>query len=136
MEKTIDFSELKIWVVEDDTPSVGVIRRLLEAMGASQATVVTKIKPVTEAMQRGEPIDILLIDVHVNEQSGYELLAQIQQNPRYAATKNIMFSATSGILGVRQAQEAHADGFITKPLTLDKLRRAFTTVLENQNFWE
>ncbi|RME41693.1 MAG: response regulator, partial [Caldilineae bacterium] len=77
-------------------------------------------------MQQGEPIDILLIDVHVNEQNGYELLRRVQQDPRYAGTKNIMFSATSGILGVRQAQEAHADGFITKPLTLDKLRRAFT----------
>lgn len=134
--KTADFSNLKVWVAEDDLPSWGVVSRLLEALGVVHFTVSTKTSVILEAIQKGFEVDVLLLDVHLKDGSGYDLLQAVQQNPQYAHTHCIMVSATSGPGGIREAQEAHADGFISKPLTLDKLRRALTSMLEGNQFWE
>lgn len=135
--KTPDFSALSVWVAEDDLPSWGVASRLLEALGVINFTVSTKTSTILEAMQKGLGIDVLLLDVHLKDGSGYDLLQAVQHNPQYAAhTHCIMVSATSGPGGIREAQEAQADGFISKPLTIDKLKRALTDVLEGKHFWE
>jgi len=132
----MDFSQLSIWVVEDDLQSWAIVSRLLEAVGISDFTITVKVDNVVEAMKKGFHIDIILIDVHIKDASGYDLLNEIKKNPDYNATKGIMISASTGPLGIRQAQAAHADGFISKPLTVDKLKRAFTLVLDGREFWE
>lgn len=135
-ENTNKFSKLKVWVVEDDLPSWGLVSRLLEVMGITDFTVTVKVGTVLEAMQKGIDIDLLLIDVHLKDGSGYDLLHEVQNNPAYAATHCVMISATTGPSGIRQAQQEHADGFISKPLTVDKLKRALNQVVEGEHFWE
>jgi two-component system CitB family response regulator/CitB family two-component system response regulator MalR len=135
-EQALDFSKLKIWIVEDDAPSIGLVNRLLGALGIVDFKVTTNMEAVSKAIAEGVDIDVIFIDVHLKKRSGYELLTQIQKDSRYDQTRCVMLSATSGQTGVRTAQRAEADGFITKPLTLDKLKRALTTVLQNGNFWE
>jgi DNA-binding NarL/FixJ family response regulator len=87
-------------------------------------------------MRKGIDIDVILIDVHIKDASGYDLLSEVKNNPEYARTKGIMISASTGPLGIRQAQAANADGFISKPLTVDKIKRAFTQVVGGKQFWE
>ena len=132
----MDFSKLSVWVVEDDLQSWAIISRLLEAVGISDFTITIRVENVVEAMRKGFDIDIILIDVHIKDASGYDLLSEIKQNPEYNSTKGIMISASTGPLGIRQAQAANADGFISKPLTIDKIQRAFSRVLEGREFWE
>jgi CheY-like chemotaxis protein len=136
LKANMDFSKLTVWVVEDDLQSWAIVSRLLEAVGVTDFTVTVKAETVMEAMSKGVNIDIILIDVHIKSASGYDLLNDIKNNPRYQTTKGIMISASTGALGIRQAQAAHADGFISKPLTVDKLKRAFNRVLEGRGFWE
>lgn len=131
-----DFSKLNIWVVEDDSASIDLISRILQALKIENFKVTTQVNRVIEAMQTGVQIDIAFIDVHIKEDDGYELLAKIRANPEYAQTKNIIFSASSGPLGVVRAQAARADGFISKPLTFDKVARALETVMDNKHFWD
>ncbi|MFQ5578547.1 MAG: response regulator [Anaerolineae bacterium] len=118
--KTIDYSKFKVWVVEDDLPSWGLVSRLLEVIGITDFTVTIKVSTVFEAMEKGLGIDVLLIDVHLKDGSGYDLLHRVQNDPNYARTKCLMISASTGPKGIREAQAAHADGFISKPLTIDK----------------
>jgi len=132
----MDFSKLAVWVVEDDLQSWAIVSRLLEAVGVTDFTVTVKAETVMDAMAKGIHIDLLLIDVHIKSTSGYDLLTEIKHNPYYQQTKGIMISASTGALGIRQAQAAKADGFISKPLTVDKLRRAFSHILAGESFWE
>ena len=132
----MDFSKLTVWVVEDDLQSWAIVSRLLEAVGVTDFTITIKVDTVVQAMQKGIEIDIILIDVHIKDASGYDLLSEVKNNPEYFRTKGIMISASTGPLGIRQAQAANADGFISKPLTIDKIKRAFTLVLDGKQFWE
>ncbi len=132
----MDFSKLSVWIVEDDLQSWAIVSRLLEAVGVTDFTVTVKVDTIVQAMKKGVHMDIILIDVHIKDASGYDLLSEVKNNSRYANTKGIMISASTGPLGIRQAQAANADGFISKPLTVDKLRRAFSRVLEGEHFWE
>lgn len=132
----MDFSKLSVWVVEDDLQSWAIVSRLLEAVGVTDFTVTVRVDTVVQAMQKGIDIDVILIDVHIKDTSGYDLLNEVKNNPEYVRTKGIMISASTGPLGIRQAQAANADGFISKPLTVDKIKRAFTQVVGGKQFWE
>jgi CheY-like chemotaxis protein len=130
----MDYSNLTVWVVEDDLPSWGVITRLLEALGISDFTLTMNSDMVVQALQKGVQIDVILIDVHLKNDNGYDLLNFLQSHSE--ETKNIMISASSGPGGVREAQIASADGFIGKPLTLGRLREALDKVLQGESYWD
>lgn len=72
---------------------------------------------VLEILRREKP-DALLMDVHLRETNGLDVLRQVRQDRELAQTKVLM---SSGMDRRMEAIEAGADDFILKPYMPDEL---------------
>lgn len=109
----------KVILAEDDLTMQTVLRTLLELEGF--AVSIAPIHQSQEALFsfiRSEHPDAILLDVHLGETSGFEVLRQIRQDP---VTSQIRIIMTSGMDVHDRCLAAGADGFVLKPFMPDEL---------------
>ncbi|HLF73386.1 MAG TPA: response regulator [Anaerolineales bacterium] len=100
----------KILLAEDDPTMVSLLQTLLKMEGFETVTLEPDAD-ITGAAVRERP-DILLMDVHLGQQSGMDVIASIRRNPQTAGIRVVM---TSG-LDVREAcLRQGANDFLLKP---------------------
>jgi DNA-binding response OmpR family regulator len=121
----------KILLIEDDMTMLSLLRTLLQFEGFAVAHLLND-SSIDSAMGtvRLEKPDIILLDVHLREINGFDMLRAIQQDPTVAKTRVIM---SSGMDFSQRCQSAGADEFILKPYLPDDLMAKIHKVLENQN---
>ncbi len=68
--------ELRILIVDDDADTLEVVRQLLEAAGA-RVEVAATVDEALDAL-RGAPPDVLLSDIGMPGQDGYELIRRVR----------------------------------------------------------
>jgi DNA-binding response OmpR family regulator len=104
-----------VLVVDDDASLRLLCRVNLELDGYR----VLEAPDVAEAERQilAEPVDIVLLDVHVGPESGIELMRTLRQ--RGAAPPVVLVTGTAQLDSETQAE---ADGVVSKPFRLDELR--------------
>lgn len=109
----------KVMLVEDDATMQAVLRTLLEIEGY-QVVIAPDRKGQKELLSfiRSEEPDVMLLDVHLRETSGIELLRELRQDGTYTKTRVVM---TSGLDMREKCFEAGADSFLLKPYMPDEL---------------
>ncbi|MDQ2067049.1 response regulator [Xinfangfangia sp. CPCC 101601] len=73
--------------------------------------------------------DLVLLDVMLPGLSGYEICAQLRQEPEMQAVKVLMMTASGSLAQRRRGQVNGADGFIAKPFALQDLRLEISRLL-------
>jgi CheY-like chemotaxis protein len=109
----------KVLLVEDDSTMQAVLRTLLEIEGF-QVTIAPDRKSQTEVVSfiKAEDPDVMLMDVHLREVSGIEVLRELRTDPVFANTRVIM---TSGLDVREKCLAAGANSFLLKPYMPDEL---------------
>jgi DNA-binding response OmpR family regulator len=109
----------KVLLVEDDATMQAVLRTLLEIEGF-EVTIAPDCKGQTELVSfiKAENPDVMLLDVHLRETSGIEVLRELRQDAAYATTRVIM---TSGLDVKEKCIAAGANSFLLKPYMPDEL---------------
>ena len=71
---------VRVLIVDDNTAFLGAARALLEREGLE---VVGVAATTAEALQQGEQLrpDVLLVDIHLDGESGFELARRADQDP-------------------------------------------------------
>jgi len=111
----------RILVVEDNAVLQEIIPTMVERLGY-QAQVVGTPEAALELIQADpEPFDLLLTDVVLPGMSGRELGDRVQLL-RPGIPVLFMSGYTAEVIALKGVQE-HATGFISKPFTLEELRR-------------
>ena len=101
-------------VVEDD-PALRMLCRVnleLEGYRVLEAETIDR----AEELVAGEPIDVVLLDLHVGDRNGIELLPTLR-----AARPEAAVCLLSGTSESEPPQEEGVDEFIRKPFELDEL---------------
>src|SRR5918999_1360617 len=111
-------------LVVDDTPAVlDVVRKVLQSEGYYVATCLESRHAVRIAQE--ERPDLIMLDVVMPEVSGWEVLAQLRADPRFARTPVIVCTAyVAEALGRLEELQAGADrhlGFLPKPFDIEEL---------------
>jgi DNA-binding response OmpR family regulator len=103
-----------VLVVDDDTSLRLLCRVNLELDGYR----VLEAPDVAEAEETllAEPVDVVLLDVHVGPQSGIELMHWLRE--RGAAPPVVL---VTGSVQLDSKTEAEADGVVAKPFRLEEL---------------
>lgn len=119
-----------VYVVEDDTEQLYVMRILLSDAGYTVVTE-TDADKVLDGVQALKP-DIILLDVMLPSQrglDGFELCSRIRKTPGFEKTIIVIISAIAegaGPLRERMTAQVGADDFIVKPYDppalVDRLR--------------
>jgi DNA-binding response OmpR family regulator len=114
-----------VLVVEDD-PSLRLLCRVnleLEGYHVLEAETIGR----AEEHLRHERIDVLLLDLHVGERHGLELLPLLRE--KYSSIGVCLLSGTSE---VDPPKQEGIDHFIRKPFDLDELSRTVRTLATGQ----
>jgi CheY-like chemotaxis protein len=67
--------------------------------------------------------DLVLLDLHLPDISGDEVLRRLRADPRTAAIPVVVVSADATPASVERLQQAGADAYLTKPLDVDDFLR-------------
>ncbi len=106
----------KVILAEDDATMVSLLQTLLKLEGFQVLTAETRPQEVLKAVQREHP-DVLLLDVHLADGSGLDVVRQIRAHSSNGP-RVIMISGSD----VReQCLSAGADAFLLKPFMPDDL---------------
>ena len=109
----------KILVVDDEPDTVNLAKMILEGEGFR----VVVASNGSEALQKAdsEGPDLILLDVVMPGISGFEACKTLKSKPRTRLIPIVMFSALGRDVDKKLGREAGADGYLTKPFTLDGL---------------
>lgn len=111
---------LRVLYIEDDP----INRRLMQAALAKHAAMSLRCAERGSeglAMAEADPPDVILVDMHLGDMDGYDVLQALRQHPRLSGIPAIAVSAAAQTSEVRRALEAGYRHYLTKPFSLAEL---------------
>jgi CheY-like chemotaxis protein len=125
----------RIFVVEDDSSNLAIIRTILLRHGASVPFEAWGHKTV-EAMLRSLPIDLILLDLALpNGVSGYDVYDQLGDVPELADVPVVVVTAADPSTEMIRAREKGLSGFISKPIHYGTFAKTVAAALEGKPVW-
>ena len=115
----------KILIVEDDYALSDLFRRSLVAQGYDVEVVYDGERAI-ELLHHASP-DLVVLDLHLPQVTGYDILAYIRQADHLKNTKVV--AATASTAARRAPEMQDADVFLMKPINLRELRTIVTRLL-------
>ena len=114
----------QVLLVEDNLLNREIAREILEEAGFSVREVEDGDLAVEE-MMRAKPgeIDLILMDIQMPTMNGYEATKEIRKlkDPEISKTPIVAMTANAFEEDRQKAKEAGMNGFITKPVVIEKL---------------
>jgi two-component system phosphate regulon response regulator PhoB len=114
----------KVLIVDDDPTTVKLLRTLLELDGFD-VDVAARGQMAIEKVQETSP-DVFLIDYHLQDMEGVELVAHLRATAQFAQAPIVM---ASGLDCEDEALEAGANAFLIKPFEPNSLAELFYDLL-------
>ncbi|HTO07366.1 MAG TPA: ATP-binding protein [Myxococcota bacterium] len=117
----------RILLAEDSPDSRRLIVRLLQRWGAQVDVVengAAAVERVTKAMERGEPHDLVLMDMQMPELDGYQATRQLRAAGFQGSIVALTAHAMAGSRDICLA--AGCNDFLTKPVDRARLRETVT----------
>ena len=118
-------------IIDDNVINVKVLTQLLAKCGISSTSITDPRKLDTTAFAPGS-IDVVFLDLEMPNISGYELLDQL----RAAFGTTPIVACTVHVSEVNVARQLGFDGFLGKPLDLDRFPDQVTNIINGQPVWE
>jgi len=109
-------SKPKILLAEDDLTMISLLKTLLKMEGFEVVTLHANADVIT--IIRNENPDVLLLDVHLGNQNGLDILKTIRSTPDVKGTRVVM---SSGANVKEECMHLGAFGFLMKPYMPDDL---------------
>jgi two-component system cell cycle response regulator DivK len=124
-----------ILVVEDNIGNFKLIARLLGSLGV-QCEWKTSGYEVVEFARNLEKIDLVLMDIRLPYEDGYEAMRKIRQSRQFDNIPIVAVTAVAGPEQMKTARLAGFDGFIGKPLDPDRFPEQIKQILAGKAVWE
>jgi signal transduction histidine kinase/ActR/RegA family two-component response regulator/HPt (histidine-containing phosphotransfer) domain-containing protein len=113
-----------VLAVDDYPINLEVLKGQLEILGVPVVTAANGLEALTKWRER--PFALVLTDIHMPDMDGFELTRQIRAEEALVGTGSripIVALTANALKGeAERCSDAGMDGYLTKPLTLDKLR--------------
>ena len=120
-------------IVDDNPLNLETLAALLKREGFESINLLNP-QDIASTLDTVEAIDVVFLDLEFPNDDGFNILPQLQQDPRLHNVPIVAYSVH--ISEVQEARDAGFDGFIGKPLMVsvfpDQLRR----ILNGEAVWE
>ena len=129
MINSSDILGAKILIVDDQKANVLLLERMLR--DASYACIASTMDPLEVcALHRKNRYDLILLDLHLPDLSGIQVLNRLKSDARTASIPVVVLTADALPGTEAQVREAGAVGCLSKPVDVPKFLDTITLVLE------
>lgn len=129
-----------VLIVEDKVDSFITVGRLLEHAGVKKGHYIWKstgLDVIGVADATAPRVDLILLDLGLHNEDGYEILTKLKAEPQYQHTKVVAVTGHVSIEEMRRAQEAGFDGFLGKPLDYERFPGQLNRLMnDNTPVWD
>jgi PAS domain S-box-containing protein len=115
-------AEMEVLYAEDNELNVELVRQLL-AMRAGYKLRVARSGREVIAAARSAPPDLLLIDMHLGDMNGVQVLDALRDDLALRAVPRIVLSADALPQTIERARAAGFEVYLTKPVDIGELLR-------------
>lgn len=133
---TIDPKEAYVLVVEDNLQNLVLIARLLAFIGVRRYEWKASGWQVLEFADTMPRVDLVLMDLHLPYEDGYDALAKLRSDPRFAKTRVVAVTADANPASMEKAKKSGFDGFLGKPIDPDKFPDQIIAILQGKSVWD
>ena len=126
---------MRVLIVDDSVVMRMIVERALRHAGLDlfevlqAANGVEGLAALETAGASGAPLDLILSDVHMPVMDGLEFLLEKQRRNLAPGVPVVMITADSDDTHVSQAIAAGAQGFISKPFTIQQMQTRVAALL-------
>ena len=135
-KKAIDPKDAYVLVVEDNLQNLVLIARLLAFIGVRRYEWKASGWQVLEFADTMPRVDLVLMDLHLPYEDGYDALAKLRSDSRFAETRVVAVTADSNSSTMEKVKKAGFDGFLGKPIDPDKFPDQIISILQGNMVWE
>jgi two-component system, cell cycle response regulator DivK len=127
--------DVTVLVVEDNVSNFVLIARMLGYMGihCEWKTSGYEVVEYADALPR---LDLILMDIRLPYEDGYGALRKIRAFKALKNTKVVAVTAESSQEHMNRAKQAGFDGFLGKPLDMDRFPDQIRRILNGDAVWE
>lgn len=127
----MDERAVRLLVVEDDEITLGILREFLRGRGYEVRLAVSG-EECMQSLEREIP-DLVLMDMHLPDLNGLQVLNQIRSNPRYLRLPVVLMSTDHSDDLTVEALNRGANEFVNKPVRHDELEIRLRHILDQKN---
>lgn len=110
----------KILVIDDDSRNIFALTAVLRARSYDCLSCHSAEEAI-ELLKGEATVDVVLIDMMMPDMDGYEAIPIIKNIPSRQSTPVISVTAQAMVGDMEKCMLAGADGYISKPVDVDKL---------------
>lgn len=133
---SVQAKDAAILVVEDNVHNFVLITRLLAFLGVKSCEWKASGWQVLEFAEALPHIDLILMDIFLPEEDGYQVLERLRVHPRFNDTLIVAVTADVSMDNMDHARRAGFDGFIGKPIDPDRFPTQIRNILRGEEIWE
>jgi len=115
-------ADLVVLYAEDNELNVELVRQLLSLRAGCELRVARSGREAIDAALAAPP-DLLLVDMHLGDMGGVEVLEALRDEPALRGVPRIALSADALPQSIERARQAGFDEYLTKPVDLGELLR-------------
>jgi len=123
-------------VVEDNVQNFVLITRLLAYLGVKKCEWKASGWQVLEFAETLPHIDLILMDIFLPEEDGYQVLDRLRAEARFKSTLIVAVTADASMENMERARQSAFNGFIGKPIDPDRFPNQIRSILQGEEVWE
>jgi CheY-like chemotaxis protein len=117
----------KILIVDDERSICKLLQHVFEGSEYIAEIAHTGSEAIKK-LQKFQP-DLVMLDVHMPEINGWQVLEGIRLSPRTCGISVIMLTEKNMIGDIEKADKLGVQGYITKPFTVERVLKKVNEVL-------
>ena len=130
-----DLNQKKIIVIDDSSFYLAIISNILSKLGFQNThyfqSTVEGWKSITDCTVNGEPYDLLLTDINMEEFDGLDLISMIREEEQCNSLKIIVISSEAELIDI--AHKLGANDYLVKPVESKDLKNSIVKVFSHQS---
>ena len=113
-DKILNELEKRIMIVEDSPTVRYEVKLLLKQIGIVPIEVGGELGCFMQIEQYGKPVDLILMDLTLKNENGFEIIEKIKENPKYSKIPIIVLTEHADAQHVLKARDLGVEGYIRK----------------------
>lgn len=118
-----------VWIIDDDEEMTRAVRLMLKLLDCD-VTGFLSARSAAQSLLAGQCPDLIVLDINMPEVSGLDFLEYLRRQGAWKNLPIIMLSTEAADAIVDRAMALGADGYVSKPVTIEELEKVMNTAFK------